>query len=449
MKCPNCGNALDARAEKCPVCGQPFPHRPKQSVARSIISVLIWLACIAVLSLLLYKAYYWFAEYRLVRLYTRGAYTPTVSQIELSDGRVGHAVIYYGQDGDQIFLPELGYSTVIAGGTARFEFADSDWFEGMDTTQIEGAEIVFSPMRISQNGRQTKLPTLEIYISVPESPFVVFSPSEENPTVYTSAYSISGWVVPGSVVSINGEDITSYVDRAGNMALDVRVQPIGDNVYTFLVKTPNHRETRYDISIYRQTLPIDIELDDSVKMTASNATMTISGTTEPGATISVDTSHVEDSVFFNMETGEFSFIAQFETIGNNVVRFRASMDGREDAVISFGVYYVPSRAQYIDGAWKMDYAQLRLLFEQWHGRKFRCDGTIIDTLTQDGETYWVMDVGSNGEEQLILLTNDSTTTEVSIGRKYTAYADVAGRHMYKASYYPLLAVRYMDIYTES
>ena len=97
----------------------------------------------------------------------------------------------------------------------------------------------------------------------------------------------------------------------------------------------------------------------------------------------------------------------------------------------------------------MDYAQLRLLFEQWHGRKFRCDGTIIDTLTQDGETYWVMDVGSSGEEQLILLTNDSTTTEVSIGRKYTAYADVAGRHMYKASYYPLLTGRYMDIYTES
>ena len=452
MKCPNCGNDIDVRRDSaqrvCPICGQALPTREKRTVSHVVISVIIWAACAVIFALLFYKVYYWFWEYRLERLYVRGSYAPTISEVSLSDGRVGHALIYYGKDGDQIFVPELGYSTMITGGTARFEFADSEWFQGMDVSEIDGADIVFSPVLISQTGEMTQLPAHETYISVPESPFRVTSPKENGLTVFTSTYTISGWVVPGSVVSINGEDITSYVDRAGNMSLDVRVRPINNNLYTFLVKTPNHRETRYDVTIYRQKLSIEVELDDNVSNRSSNATMVISGTTEPGCTISVDTVHLTDSLSFDMSTGEFSFIAKFENIGSNVVRFRASKPGVTDAVVSFSVYYVPSRAQYINTAWKMDYSQLRLLYEQWHGKKFRCDGKLIARFTEDDLEYLVMDVGTDAQ-QLILLNNDSTLTDLAVGRSYTVYADVAGRHMYNASYYPLLIARYMDIQTGS
>jgi len=453
MKCNNCGNRFARKQitdkNACPFCGQPLEGNPRSRAFRIALNTAIWVCCAVVLSLLIYKVYYWISDYNLVRLYTRGAYTPTVSAITMSDGRVGHAIVYYGEDGDQIFMPELGYSVIISGGTARFEFTDSDWFADQNVSQLEGVRITFSPTLISQKGSQTKLPTLEVYVPVPESPFTISSPKEDGITVYTSSYNIAGWVVPGSAVSINGEDISSYVDRAGNLSLDVKVQPIDNNVYTFLVQTENHRETRYDVTIYRQQLPIDIELDSSVTMTASNGTMTISGYTEPGAIVSVDTNHLEDSLFFDMQTGEFSFIVQFESIGNNLVRFRASMDGRQDAVISFYIYYVPARAQYINRAWLMDYKQLRLLFEQWHGYIFKCVGTIIDTATVDGQDYLIMDVGDGNTQQLIMLVNSSATQDVTIGRKYTAYADVNGRSMYKASYYPVLVIRYMDAGTGS
>ena len=146
----------------------------------------------------------------------------------------------------------------------------------------------------------------------------------------------------------------------------------------------------------------------------------------------------------DVSTGEFSFIAKFDHLGDNVVRFRATMDGRQDAVISFTVNYKPTLAQYSANAWKMDYEQLRKYFENWIERVFLCKGTIVDVFTEEGVEYMVMDVGTSGEQQLVILEN-YTGISPSIGPRYAAYADVTGRHFYQSNYYPMLAARYMDL----
>ena len=43
------------------------------------------------------------------------------------------------------------------------------------------------------------------------------------------------------------------------------------------------------------------------------------------------------------------------------------------------MYYLPSIAEYSRNAWKMDYEQLKTLYEAWHGRIFECNGVVVDS----------------------------------------------------------------------
>ena len=133
--------------------------------------------------------------------------------------------------------------------------------------------------------------------------------------------------MPGSTVLVNGEDVTDMVDRNGLLSQNVNIYPIGDNVFTIIVRTPRHHETRQEVHIYREAFDIALELDASVADTSSNEAMAISGTVEPGATLIVETPYVEDSLSVDPASGQFRFIARFTSFGENVVRFRASMAG--------------------------------------------------------------------------------------------------------------------------
>lgn len=443
LYCPNCKHPLptsDANVD------ENIPSRPRpehHSVFYYIGMTVFWLACLAALGIGIYKAITWIDNYQLNRLYTRGAYAPTLSTIDMDDRRQGHAIVFYGEDGDQIFLPELNRSLTVCGGVARLEVADSDWFTN-SAAGVERAEISLSPQLISESGKKTKLPNFDFAIDVPPSPLVITSPASERITAVTSVYPLTLEVVPGSTVFINGEDVTEMVDRSGLLSTNVAVQPIGDNIITIITRTEKHQETRKEVNIYRQKYDIDIELDTTVKNSSNSRTMAITGRTEPGAMISVDTDHIKKSLSVDMETGEFSFIAKFSTIGDNIVRFRATREGDQDAVISFTVYYIPSLAEYSADAWRMDYPQLRVLFEQWHGRKFQCKGEVIDMVVDGENTYLIMDVGAE-TQQLVVLRNVSSTKNITLGRSYEAWADVDGRYMYKANYYPLLIARYIDM----
>lgn len=459
MKCPYCGSYCADNTLYCPNCKQPLPtgedaekqkEKPAAPKERRTPLQRVLTALVAVLSLCAlaiggYKLWTWVYSYNLNRLYTRGAYKPTISEVTMSDLRSGHSIAFYGRDGDQIFLPEMNQSLSISGGVARMEIADSDWF-GPTVDDVDYADVTLSPMLISEKGSKTILPKVNFQIEVPQSPLAITSPAADYTPVVTSVYPLTLNVVPGSTVFVNGEDVTRSIDRSGYLSTNVTVQPIGDNIVTLIVRTPKHRETRKEIDLFRQKYDIELELDTTVSDRSPSRTMAVTGKTEPGAVISVDTDYMEESLAMDLETGRFSFIARFSTVGENVVRFRASMPGKEDAVISFTVNYLPSLAEYSAKAWAMDYERLRLMFEQWNGRVFQCKGELVDTFQDGDKTYVVMDVGGD-EQQLIILENRSTLTSPALGRRYTAYADVDGQHMYKSQYYPKLVARYMDLAT--
>ncbi len=456
MKCPYCGGVCADDALYCPSCKQPLPtaqaqtqpqqekRREKRTAGQKAFTAVLVVLFIFGLSVGAYKLASWVKSYQLNRLYTRGAYTPTLSEIKMDDMRQGHAMIFFGKDGDQIYVPELSRSLSISGGVARMEVADSDWFNG-SITDVEYADVTLTPMLISENGRKTELPQFNFQVNVPDSPLQVTSPAQERTTVVTGVYPLTLNVVPGSTVFVNGEDVTKSVDRSGYLSTYVSVKPIGDNVITLIVRTPKHRECRHELVIFRQHYDIELELDTTVGNVSSARTMAVTGTTEPGASIEVDTDHIEESLSVDQQTGRFSFIANFSTYGNNIIRFRATKPGKQDAEISLNVNYRPSLAEMSGRAWAMDYPQLRVLFENWRYKSFVCKGPLIDSFTDDdGKKYLVMDVGTT-ERQLVILVNESSITSPTLGRTYQAYAYVDGQHMYQSEYYPMLVALYMDV----
>ena len=454
MKCPNCGTYCADNALYCPSCHQPLnvgsefespkEERPQRTPLQKAGIAALWVVFVIVLIAGLFRAKVWYDNYRLIRLYTRGERTPTLSTMKLDDLRVGHAVTFYGDDGDQIFLPEMNRSLTVSGGVARMEIDDSDWF-GLNVTDVDYADITLSPMLITEKGEKTELPQLNFQIQVPESPLSVSSPASERITVVTSVYPLVLNVVPGSTVFVNGEDVTDSIDRSGLLSTNLSIRPIGDNVITLIVRTPRHKENRTELVIFRQHFDIELELDPNVSDRSSNNTMAVTGTAEPGSMITVDTDYVPESLLVDMQTGRFSFIARFSTFGDNMVRFHASQEGKSDASISFNVYYMPNYPDYTARAWRMDYKGLRQLFEQWRGRIFKCTGTVIDIVRTEEGTYLIMDVGTDGTQQLLVLQNQSAVANPTAGRRYTAWADVSGRYMYNSEFYPMLIVRYLDL----
>ena len=455
MKCPFCGSVCADDALYCPSCKQPLPtaggeaarrEKPvheKRTPFQRVLIALAAVAFVAALAVGAYKLVSWIQNYQLTRLYTRGAYTPTLSTVKLDDLRQGHAVIFYGKDGDQIYLPEMDRSLSICGGVARMEIADADWF-GANVNDVEYADVTLSPMLITESGRKTRLPPFNFHVEVPESPLSVTTPAQERTTVVTGVYPLVLNVVPGSTVFVNGEDVTEQVDRSGLLSTNLGVKPIGDNIITLIVRTPRHRECRRELIIFRQHYDIELELDSTVIDQSSARTMAVTGTTEPGAIITVDTDYIPESLTVDMSTGRFSFIARFTTYGENIIRFRASKEGKQDAAISFTVNYRPSLAELSERAWAMDYAQLRILFENWRYKSFACKGTLVDSVSDGQKTYLIMDVGKD-ERQLIVLENQTSVASPTLGRHYTAYAYVDGQFMYQSEYYPKLIALYMDV----
>ena len=452
MRCPYCGARIPNSATVCPECNHAIeasaPVEETPAIPRDVKHILIvcacWIFSLIIAGLAIYRIYFWIDTYRINRLYLRGDRAPSVSEIMLEDGRPAHTITFFADTGDQIFIKELNKSYVVSGGFARLVLPDSTWFhDTVDLTDVESANVALTPVLIKESGDQIQLPLLKMNITAPQSPLTIINPARDGAEVYTAIFTLQVQVVYGSKVYVNGNDVSDLMDRGGLLSYNLNVYPVGDNTITVLVRTPDHKETRHDVVVYRAEMEIPLELSSNIMNESATETMTISGKCDPEATFVVDSPHIEESVVFDRETGDFRFLAKFSTIGENTVAFHASKPGMRDSVIRFPVKYLPGEDDYSKLAWSMDYEQLMLLFEQWKGRIFKCVGPVIDTFEEDGVLYFVMDVGTEGFQELVVLGNFSERTDITAGFAYAAYADVEGRKIYNAAYCPLLNARYV------
>lgn len=462
MICPYCGKRTPDGSEHCAVCGYPLEPQSDQqeaernepvarlwqehaiSILRGTIIVLLWIISLAILGYGAYKGYYWRQSVKSAELYESGMLpTPTLEAVELADGRQGHVVTFFGEDGDMIYIEELKRSFLVVGGEARVEIADSYWFETA-SEEVQSAEIALTPIQTFVSGGKQLLPVVHFSVDVPVSPLTIVTPGEEQEPILSAEYQIEFEVVPGSTVLVDGVDVTDLVSSMGEVSVNVAVYPQGDNPISILIKTPHHKETRADIVLYRQPMEIDLALAINTAKTSVLDAMSIRGTVDPKATVAVDTAYQEGSLTQDAD-GDFSFVATFDHIGYNDVTFRASQDGKQDSIISFKVYYLPTLNEYSRKAWSMDYKQLTQCWDIWKGRIFKCSGTVAAVLSTDPQQVLVLDVSSDGSGKYIVIENLSNLSITEPGGKFDFYADVSGtRKEYNGRNYPYLIGRYAN-----
>ena len=175
MTCPRCDATIKASMRRCPKRGLPLSYAdkvenrdrlPLKSVFIRAGLVLAAIMLTLVVALLIEEP---IRIRRQNREITKKYVNQVVETLTLDSGYKAHALTFFGEDGDCVYLEELGQSYMFVGGIARVEVPDYIWFD-KDPTLIDNALITFSPVYISASGQKTRIPVFSVEVEVPEAP---------------------------------------------------------------------------------------------------------------------------------------------------------------------------------------------------------------------------------------------------------------------------------------
>ena len=169
--------------------------------------------------------------------------------------------------------------------------------------------------------------------------------------------------------------------------------------------------------------------------------MKVSATTLPGADVEILTPHTDLNITDLDTTGKFSFIAVFDTIGNNTISIVATYPGKKASQVDHVVYYVPPPDEYTVKAWPLTaegYAELlsNITVRAANSQVYVVKG-IVQYTVSDKPQMVVINTSDDGKSQPVLVENH-TKTKWEVGKYYRLYADAFSTY----SGMPYLMVRY-------
>lgn len=378
------------------------------------------------------------------------------------DGHPAHTMTIYGKENATVYLREMQTSYVIADGKIEITVPDYMWYDTESSTfatpvETDTMDVSVTPfIRYSQEGDQYQLDPIEFTVNVPLSPIHLLNPATPRAEVGVSIFEVRVNVELGSTVVIDGTNVSTLIrGETGNVSKNVPVLPVGENKISISVKSKYCRENKMEVVLYREPQEIPLELDATVLVEWNYEPITnekynsatdeerakmqrplISGTTLPGATITVEFPH--ENLEQDLATGRFSFIPLFSALGDNDVVIRSSFEDKADSVITHTVYYMPNADIYTRRAWDLD-AQYTDLLNYIGMRK----GTIymgvgkIERIISTAPQMAIMNIGSESFEKLVMIENSSKTTW-EVGETYKVFGEAYG--LYDTM--PRLTVRY-------
>ena len=425
-------------------------QKKKKRILRRVLFVFLFFAAAGLFTLGGILGARWFAQQQDQQVRRDNESSVECFATVTQDGHPAHTIIVRGRENATVYLQETASTYVIADGNVTLTIPDYMWYDTDSSTyakvyETDTAEITINPfIRYAANGEQYALEPQHFTIDVPISPVYLLNPGTIRAEVGVSIYEVRLNVLAGSTVYIDGTNVSTLIRETGNVSKNVQVLPVGDNTISISVKSKFYRENKMEVVLYRAPQEIPLELvptvitewnyedDDPLHQT------TISGTTLPGATVTIESPH--ENLVVNSETGEFTFKPLFPVLGNNDVVIRASYEGRADSVITHTVYFMPTADVYTRRAWDLD-SQYSDLINYMDLRKK--NGTIyvgtgvIKRIISTSPQMAIMDIGTETFEKLVLLENSSKTTW-QLGVRYRIYGEAFG--LYDSM--PRLTVRY-------
>lgn len=408
---------------------------------RGLRHIVRFLAVLLMLSVTGLAVFFGIAFFQQRQATVKDANAAVVTASILND-LAAHTIMIPGEDGQQIYIRELHTSYIVTGGFATVQVEDHVWYDDYEGTLDETMEVTLTPFLKSASGQQTPMDPITYEISIPLSPITLDSPDSTYEEVSTAMATLSFTVRPGSTITINGEDYSDVVDaETGSVSINATVQPIGDNVFNVVVRSQYCRENTMTVVLHRakQEIPLDLAADTYTSTNIQK--LQISCTTLPGATVEVLSPHSDLDITNVDTTGEFTFYAIFDQIGDNTITVTASMPGKQTSELNYVIYYVPSAAEYTVKAWALTnggYSELlnNISLRAANRQIYLAAGTITSMISEKPQMA-IIDVGTDGTEQLLMVENYSKTTW-KVGEWYRLYGDVAGSYDGK----PWLQVRY-------
>ena len=362
--------------------------------------------------------------------------TPTIR-----DDLAAHTITISGNDGDRISLRELRTSAIVMDGVATFDIMDYSWYDDTDTSLEESMDVTLTPYLITESGKQTPLEEIHYTIDIPLSYIELYDPTNPYTVVSTALYSIVFYVTEGSNVYINGEDYSDLVTQTtGAVSYNATVQPIGENVFNIVVRSPHCRENSMTITLYREKQEIPLDLSSDISSVSNYDVMTIRATTIPGAVIHVLSPYSDLNITDVERDGTFTFKALFDTIGDNTIVITADYPGKEQTRLEYTVYYVPSVDVYSRKAWDIvsQYTDLmdNMTLRKNNNQIYVCIGEILSIETTRPQRAFMECTNAAGTVTVYVENRTRTTWE--LGQSYRLYGDAYGMY----SQVPWLVVRY-------
>jgi len=211
------------------------------------------------------------------------------------------------------------------------------------------------------------------------------------------------------------------------MSYNATVQPVGDNVFEFVVRSQYCRDNTLKVTLYREPQEIPLDLAVGTYGTTYNKVMKVSATTLPGAYVEVSSPYTDLDITELDSTGKFTFNAVFDHIGDNTISISASYPGKKTSVVEHTVYYVPPAIDYTKTAWPLSadgYSELlsNLTYRASYGQVYVVTGVVQYSVSEKPQMV-VINTSEDGKSQPVLVQNYSKTTWV-VGQYYRLYADV-------------------------
>ena len=421
----------------------PLPRRSNRYLPRKNHTFLKALLVVAALVLLVGGGYLAIDHFFLSRTDAVRENPPGVAiSAVMIDDLAAHIVMIPGEEGSTIYIRELHASYVVSEGFATVEIPDHVWYDNIEGSLDETMNVTLTPFLKSSSGRQTPMDPISYTITIPLSKVELDTPSTTRTTVATSMATVRIFVTPGSRVTVNGKDCSDTVSsETGEMVYNADIQPIGDNVITFVVRSQYCRDNTLTVVFYRARQEITLDLAVGIYGTTDKKSMKVNATTMPGADIEVLTPYTDLNISELDTTGKFYFYAVFDHIGYNTISMVATYPGKAPSRVDHEVYYCPSRDEYTTKAWPLSadgYAELlsNMTVRAKNQQVYVVKG-VVQYVISDKPQMVVINTSDDGKSQPVVVEN-YTKTKWEVGKYYRLYADAYSTY----NGMPYLNVRY-------